>query len=693
MTVRAIPAAHHKPEVVDRVPQARCHACGSPAIVAVCSQCHRLLCPEHDELTERAQRRGGASSVLRRLVFPEMDVDDGRRMADDVDRARGSDGDRDPPKRVLERHHCSDCRPLGGPHDAVMLAASALLVLGVTLAIWRGTAGLVLISVAVIGAAWRSGVALRRRRRQRPERPPLVLNPRVAKLELVENCRIHIERDDDDHYRTTPPQVGGEVRAELVWARAHAAQVLRYRQRHRLADDEDFRVSAGALILRGPARVVLKPTEATSHFHATGVLLRPSVRMHPLLRDRDGRGDPRWRFELRYRVFEPENGWPLHLWVTVAIAPESDRRALDLELQWRTRESVDHTVTEVALLPKKIEKFAIQAPAEWGEIRGASPGDMVITSSDRSGARVVEWTKPELEPAPTSRGRYHFSIGFENRIVDEAGGQAPHIKGSANMMFDRTLSGAERVQLHAPGGGRRQDGQRATVGTRVGLTFDLSLAAARYQDVRAVPDPARDGDDHHREHQTFDGVVPDHHTVAQLTGILSSEGYYVKRVVENPPQAGRAADVLNRFWDIAGRKYRGVHPIDFHLVLTGEEVQAGSSALPSTTARLTVRGIYADERMEQDVVSEHENLWARIESSLAAARTGADGGHPRAADEPIDAASSEVARLRNVAISVRSRLLAAREDGHVADDLAADLVSWIDDEFGVDDRAPGRGAT
>ena len=57
----------------------------------------------------------------------------------------------------------------------------------------------------------------------------------------------------------------------------------------------------------------------------------------------------------------------------------------------------------------------------------------------------------------------------------------------------------------------------------------------------------------------------------------------LKRVIENPPQTGKRADVVNRYWDIAGRRYNRVYPCEFHLILTGEEVHDGQLVLTGTT--------------------------------------------------------------------------------------------------------------
>ena len=76
---------------------------------------------------------------------------------------------------------------------------------------------------------------------------------------------------------------------------------------------------------------------------------------------------------------------------------------------------------------------------------------------------------------------------------------------------------------------------------------------------------------------------------------------------------------MNRLWDLMGRYYEGVYPIDFHLVLSGEEIHKGQEVTGETSVLLNVAGSYANEVMEQRVVEEWTRLWKRIRLSLRAA--------------------------------------------------------------------------
>jgi hypothetical protein len=172
-----------------------------------------------------------------------------------------------------------------------------------------------------------------------------------------------------------------------------------------------------------------------------------------------------------------------------------------------------------------------------------------------------------------------------------------------------TLSGVAGVVLFNSLGGRRTLGKPANVKTRVDLGFRLSLANIRYQALRVEPDRAAEDSNRASYADPF-SVIPDDEAVIALTNAMSEEGYYVKHVIENPPRSGRRANELQRYWDIKGRRYVGVYPIEFHIILIGEELHEGGvrPARGGTKVRIVVKGAYTDDEMEQKVREEYKRL-------------------------------------------------------------------------------------
>ena len=96
-------------------------------------------------------------------------------------------------------------------------------------------------------------------------------------------------------------------------------------------------------------------------------------------------------------------------------------------------------------------------------------------------------------------------------------------------------------------GGWRAIPGGASVRTRVEADFTLSLASIRYQAVRVFPGHMDTG-----SYAVESDVIPGDETVIALTNALGEEGFYVKRVTENPPRGGGLPEVVHRVWDIAG---------------------------------------------------------------------------------------------------------------------------------------------
>ncbi len=425
--------------------------------------------------------------------------------------------------------------------------------------------------------------------------------------------------------------------------------------------------------------------------------LRSRASDHAVLAHAAGRGDPRWTHTTAYTVDARKPDAPAPVWVTAALAPGSGGRALELDVQWCFTDPLDGAVKRAAApQAERIEQLQLSVPGAWGEVENVGGAEHHTTTGIVAGRREITWERAKV--VESDRGRCHLTVSFQRRILEKEPDVPPVVRGTLKMIFKNALSGATKIQVHAAGGGRQKDSatRRCVVRTEVALDLDLDLTDLRYQEVRTVPDPVRDGNEQRKEIRRFRGVAPNHETVALLTDMLSDQGYYVKTVVENPAQTG-AGGTRRRVWDISGRRYNGVHPISFHIGLTGDEIEKGQKAAgrrSSTRVRLNVSGTYANDDMEQDIVTEQAQLWDRIGATLAPSSESSDTA-PTEPTEPIDAASTEVVRMRHAALTLRERIHAAAEADEPADRLVPGLLAFIDEEFGVPEppASPGRART
>jgi hypothetical protein len=199
----------------------------------------------------------------------------------------------------------------------------------------------------------------------------------------------------------------------------------------------------------------------------------------------------------------------------------------------------------------------------------------------------------------------------------DSGRVGPQISGQVHANFNRTLSGLTGIGFYLPGGGRDQHA-KAKLRTEVQVDFDLSLSALRYQQHRVVPDRKVDVDPNlPREGRVeYYNVVPDHQTVIELVNAVSDDDFYVKSVTEHLPKVDSSqVSMVRRVWDISGRSYDGVFPIDFDINVRGDEVgqRHGGRYASRTLAEITVQGAYANPMMREKI----EGKWDQLHDLVA----------------------------------------------------------------------------
>jgi hypothetical protein len=360
------------------------------------------------------------------------------------------------------------------------------------------------------------------------------------------------------------------------------------------------------------------------------------------------------------------------VWVTPSLTPDSDRRALDLRVQWCTTNHITDPDDGPPLTAKELTSVVLNVPGAWGAVQHATLEDVeqTVVGQNPDGTKRVEWKKAEI--TKTARGSCELSVSFA-RPVDASA----TVTGEVEIAFSEAISGITGVQMHAPGGERRRDGVRPKIKTKVRVHFELSLSDIRYQESRTVPDAAVDSSAT-TESRTFPGTRPDQHLVVGLVGQLSEQRHLVKSVVEHQPRPGRGVGLQYRVWDVTGRRYRGVHPIDFRVTVAGDEAEAGATAQSSTSIRLIVRSVHASEEMEAEILKAYEEIWARIGTAVEAADTGADGNKPRRQFEPIAKIGAHAAHLQGTLLSIESLLGEAEREGRISTELAGHLHEVIE---------------
>lgn len=607
-------------QIITRAAQARCYACGSAAITMVCHHCGQGLCNAH------APRRSDLQRWLWRGDFSGLGL----------------------PDDAAQPVYCGDCVQTPQAPSTLVLAIGPLVALiGVLLLIQRfSPAALWLVLLGGVLALAAYGLQRRWRAASARTLPPLPLLPRFNSVKVRETIAARITLDSAGTYRAELQPATGEIEIASSLAHDERARLQLYRARYRLAAERPVRYCAGFAVLRGKAAIQLAGPGSADLAAPNILALSGQSGELPFLHSEAGHGLDTFVRTYPYRVLDSAEPLALPISLVPSFIPEAGQRALDLELQW------SELIQWGAALPiERIKLLRIDVPIAWGAVESVVGGHAIIAqhAADRDTIlQRIEWSQLPIAADRMPQQCRRFSIRFDGQID-----HADRICGRMEVIFKGALSAIEGAEIYSSLG-RRRSGYASQVRTTVAVDFELSLAGVRYQEVRVVPDLRHPLDPPEREVAVYAGVIPNYATVSALTDALSRRDYYVKRTVESPPRVGDHASRRNRYWDIAGRRYDGVYPIDFHIVLSGDELAGdryGSGG--STHVSLTVQGTYANHAMEQQIEVVWDELRALIDATL---HKRAAPGAQAAADRPETLAADWPAEHMDMADQAHERL-------------------------------------
>jgi hypothetical protein len=396
----------------------------------------------------------------------------------------------------------------------------------------------------------------------------------VNTVEVVEWLSGNVRLENGD-YTSEAEAVAGEIKIDMSAGDGRKRLEL-YRKKYNLPEDRPVKFTAGYAILSGEAGLeFLEGQQAVLENGLGASLGGDSADGHGLFPAAPGRTQGDWTLRVDYRLQKDRVTKDIPLWIVPSLVPASDRRTLEIDLHWNRLGSARRRVIK------------------WQRLKPGDEDSRKLAKGSRSRTLAIRFERPITEEAEPS-GNGASQSGLSGTRDDK---KKLTLSGTLEATFGGTLSGVTSVGLYLPGGGR---GHQAEIKpqTKVRVDFDISLCTLRYQDDRVIPDEnnADDRELGRNKADEFQRVVPDYRTVAELTNAISGDSYYVKSVVEHPPYRddGRP-NVVNHVWDIAGRRYEGVFPIDFDINLRGHEIGQGVASVFSgkSVAQVTVKGAHA----------------------------------------------------------------------------------------------------
>jgi len=267
------------------------------------------------------------------------------------------------------------------------------------------------------------------------------------------------------------------------------------------------------------------------------------------------------------------------LQVTAGFEARGGRRRVNLCLQ------LDPSL---ARRLERVEYLNLHLNPAWGAVQEAQPKIGVAPVSrgpDGVEVNVHRWKRPSL-----GRGNprwLDFTVEFENPLSDQ-----DWFEGDFQLILKGGLSDLDIVGWYNALGYPTPP-QTVSEITQISGSFKLAIATFSY------PEEVNE-----KVKVQKAGPIPDYRLTTALAGALASEGYYVKQIEENPPRVSRAhAYVYQRSWDVKGRRYWGLQPVDFHLVIAGEEDYQGGNVpvWGNTQVEIAVQGSASNVALTQRV--------------------------------------------------------------------------------------------
>ena len=586
-------------KTIERAPVVGCYRCGEAEIRSVCHHCGKVMCLEH---STKAFRQGGNR-------VHEAGDKDGKPAS-----AEYGGLNLRPVQAAV--YHCKEHEHTVGQLGVLTILGIAIAVVGIIVTIFALVPGIVILLVGGGIAAYDIVKRYRDQASSVTTVPDFPLFPHVHEARVTEYLTGRVELEQDG-YASTVTSVSGEVTFSMTNAEWQT-RLSKYRSKFHLPDGVPVGFNAGFALLQGKSGLAFAKDQPLVLDEGNGVWFRGSGTDHDLFAAGHGRPEGDWHPVARYEPQGSRKPAEIPLWIVPSLTPSSDQRALEIDLHW-TPLLDDDSLGDGGPEIEMFDLIRLEVPAACGLLESAEPSNAATTPPDRDQPfRVIDWEQvaPKAEVQfrqLKDRGSRSLRIRFEKQIPANA-----TVSGRIKATFRGTLSGVTGIGLYTAGGGKSKTQLRPSAQTKVTVDFSINLDAVRYQADRVVPDESNADDNDKREPLKFP-VIPNHNVIIKLTNAISEDGYYVKSVVEHAPfRDDSRTSVVNHVWDIAGRFYEGIFPVDFGIHVRGEELQGAPGPYAGdTTVHVTVKGSYAtggsaDGALKKLIEQKWDNLHAKV---------------------------------------------------------------------------------
>ncbi|MEM9564488.1 MAG: hypothetical protein AAGA93_17830 [Actinomycetota bacterium] len=544
-------------------PIARCKVCGDAAIVAVCHHCGAALCHDHGTNGAPGSREFRGLGLARK--------------------GRGEDP-----------IHCADCvhRILSTGEMVILSAVGALpavlaFALSASLPVRIGALAVVPVVVAALLVEW-----IGQRREEHLPRCPVV--PGVENEQIVETYRYSSMLSDDGAWKHQTLEAGGSANADLRFDPDDVARVATYAGTNHGPKDLD-RVDAGFVVMQlgYPAAVdAVNVTDDGDRFG--GERLTFGADRVPFLFSTPGgapggagapddagtsgeRSPSVHRWTRDYDVRLPDGPPRLPVQIFPSVAPDSDRRTLELHVRWADTDGPGDLGADRVVVgpwgrqPVSIHSLEIRAPL--GRLGGALAldGDPVVTPRSElsdDGIGRIRWE--QLDVADDATGT-RLRVQFEHPIPSDI-----DIGGQVTVVFDYSLAGVTDLAWFDPLGhatfraGASRHREPAQITSVIDVAFDFSTAHLPNEERFLRLERPLDLRPSLLQH-----IRPDHHTTIEIARRLTDAGFTIAHVGESTVFPAEWSVEEGRVWELRGQYFANTAALEFQLRIVGTDRRWG----------------------------------------------------------------------------------------------------------------------
>lgn len=578
-------------KVTPHLPELTCYHCGAgdSDIVAICHHCQRPIC-----------RQCGPSPIPRgNLLIPA-----GNNEFTDMD-VKGLSEDQIAAHCQRDAHFKRSWENLFlGLFILTALAVPVLRAFEAHIYLYNGwieTAIALALSLLVLFFATHFAF-----KRPINRSAPLPVVGQHHEAKVTEKIKGSVSLTSSGQYSVAVQPPGAEFEFSLQFVARDKERIAKYRQKYRSTPSH---FEAGFVFLEGAENVTFENPGG-------GNILRLAGRIadHPFFRDELRH---RWSQIIRYSFALKgggASGLPIQIFPTLVSEGDS---AWGIALVVQTPPRFNNKSIE----RPEVKELLLRVPPQWGDTDSRNPfadfSNHVVTWKD---VKLQQIQLDEQQGKQTTQAQGYqqtFYVRFSESV-----NQPPQetISGRLVVQFEGALSGLRNIRLFNALGYETKISTALKKQTIVTIFFRFNLSSLCLRRLVSYP-----------SHFEEPRLIPDDELITELVKVMSNNNVYIKRVLENSPQLSRAdAQMLNHYWVIIGRRYEGVFPIDFRVVVSGQACYGDSDTAISgkTYFDVTTQAVITNESMNNRVEALRRDLEATIEDVAERLRREDEGAMP-----------------------------------------------------------------